>query len=94
MLRKDFIEKVAERFPTLPEADVGNLCRKLFNEIAKELRDGNRVEIRGFGVFFCREQSIYFIRSPRDGKLIEVGGKKIPRFKAGRELTELVDNVD
>ncbi len=92
MLKKDIVAAMGQKFPNLSEEEVKNLCDKIFFEILEALKNNKRVEIRGFGVFFCRHRSSYVLRSPRDGEMIEVVEKKIPRFKAGRQLIQEVNN--
>jgi len=50
-----------------------------------------RIEIRGFGSFTVREYGAYTGRNPKTGKKTEVGPKKLPFFKVGKELKEMVD---
>ena len=62
-----------------------------FNEMADELAEGGRIEIRGLCSFFVREYSAYTGRNPRTGERVKVKPKKLPFFKAGKELKERVD---
>ena len=58
----------------------------LFDRIAQALLDGDRVELRDFGVFSPRMREARTGRNPRTGKVVEVPAKVIPRFKAGQGL--------
>ncbi len=62
-----------------------------FGGIADALIKGDRVEIRGFGSFKIKEYPGYVGRNPKTGQKINVKPKKMPFFKAGRELRERVD---
>ena len=62
-----------------------------FNEMANELAKGGRVEIRGLCSFFVKEYNGYTGRNPKTGERVEIAPKKLPFFKVGRELKELVD---
>ena len=62
-----------------------------FNEMANALARGNRVEIRGLCSFFVKEYRSYTGRNPKTGKKVKINPKKLPYFKAGKELKERVD---
>ena len=56
------------------------------------LKNGNRIEIRGFGSFEIRRYKAYEGRNPRTGDPVGVNPKRLPFFKVGKELKELVNN--
>ncbi len=62
-----------------------------FGSIKEALQSGDRVEIRGFGSFHVKEYEGYTGRNPRTGERVEVQPKKLPVFRAGRELRTIVD---
>ncbi len=62
-----------------------------FQTIEDALRDGERVEIRGFGSFTVNHYKSYTGRNPKTGEQIRVPSKKLPFFKVGKELKEKVD---
>jgi integration host factor subunit beta len=51
-----------------------------------------RIEIRGFGSFANRNYKAYEGRNPKTGKIVKVPPKKVPFFKVGKELKEMVDD--
>ena len=63
----------------------------VFGDMEKALTRGERVEIRGFGSFVMREYGSYQGRNPKTGESVTVPPKKLPFFKVGKELKELVD---
>ena len=63
----------------------------VFKEMEKALIKGSRIEIRGLGSFKVKDYTSYNGRNPKTGKIIRVGSKKLPFFKVGRGLKELVD---
>jgi integration host factor subunit beta len=77
-------EKLTEKLAT----EIVNL---IFNGFANTLKKGNRIDIRGFGTFSVREYKAYTGRNPLTGKDVDVRPKKLPFFKVGRELKEMVD---
>ena len=67
------------------------VVNSVFKEMEKALVRGNRIEIRGLGSFKVKEYASYDGRNPKTGKIIEVKRKKLPFFKVGRALREIVD---
>ena len=74
---------------TKPEAE--KVVNLFFNEMANELSKGGRVEIRGLCSFFLKEYRSYTGRNPKTGERVKTKPKKLPFFKAGKELKERVD---
>lgn len=69
--------------------DVVNL---IFDSMVDAMARGDRIEIRGLGSFVVREYKAYTGRNPRTGEKIQVQPKKLPFFKVGKELREMVDS--
>ena len=65
-----------------------------FSAIEKELAADGRVEIRGFGSFTVNHYKAYTGRNPKTGAKIQVPLKRLPFFKVGKALREMVDNHD
>lgn len=91
MNKSELIEVVAERgrMTKKKAEDVVNL---IFDAMVDAMRDGDRIEIRGFGSFVVKEYDAYTGRNPRTGESIKVSPKKLPFFKVGKELKERVDD--
>jgi integration host factor subunit beta len=70
-----------------------DVVNTFFKEMEKSLTNGKRIEIRGLGSFKIKQYDSYNGRNPKTGKIIKVGGKKLPFFKVGRELKERVDSL-
>jgi len=64
----------------------------VFEEMEEAMRKGERIEIRGFGSFVIRDYGTYQGRNPKTGEAVRVSPKKLPYFKAGKELKERVDH--
>ncbi len=63
----------------------------IFQSITDSLAEGDKVELRCFGSFRIRERNARTARNPKSGETVNVPAKKVPFFKAGKELKELVD---
>ena len=75
----------------LKEADI--VVCTILDSIVRALRSGNRVEIRGFGTFNTRQRGGRTGRNPMTGARVDVPPKRIPFFKASKELRQLVERV-
>lgn len=62
----------------------------IIDSIKKAIIEGERVEIRGFGSFTVRNYKGYKGRNPKTGEVVEVGPKKLPYFKVGKELKDMI----
>jgi integration host factor subunit beta len=65
----------------------------IFDSMSETLTHGGRIEIRGFGSFIVKDYKAYMGRNPKTGEVINVNPKKLPFFKVGKELRELVDRL-
>ena len=92
MLKRDLVNKVAGQLGGYYKKDVALAVDLILEEISKALVEGRRVEIRGFGSFKIRSRKQREGRNPKTGSPVSVPAKKVPFFKAGKELKELVDN--
>ncbi|PLY03157.1 MAG: integration host factor subunit beta [Desulfuromonas sp.] len=63
----------------------------IFDSMSETLSEGGRIEIRGFGSFIVKDYKAYMGRNPKTGEIINVNPKKLPFFKVGKELKEMVD---
>ncbi len=75
----------------LSRSEAESVVNLFFNEMAEELGNGGRVEIRGLCSFFVKEYGSYTGRNPKTGERVKIAPKKLPFFKAGKELKERVD---
>lgn len=86
MLRSELVNKLAEEHPHLPFKRVEQVVDVIFEEISSALERGDRVELRGFGAFSVRERNARKGRNPKTGEPVQVPAKRVPFFKAGKEL--------
>lgn len=78
---------------TLSRQEAEKIVNVFFQSIEDSLGDGGRVEIRGFGSFTVNGYKSYVGRNPKTGEKIRVPAKKLPFFKVGKELKDMVDNA-
>ncbi len=75
----------------LSRKDAEKIVDTFFDTVKETLSKGERVEIRGFGSFTVKNYKPYIGRNPKTGVQINVPPKKLPFFKVGKELKEMVD---
>ncbi len=90
MNRSDLINALKEE-ANLSRKDSEKIVDTFFETITDTLASGERVEIRGFGSFTVKKYKPYTGRNPKTGVQIRVPAKKLPFFKVGKELKEMVD---
>ncbi len=71
--------------------DVEVIVNTIFDSMADSLRRGDRIEIRGFGSFEVRIRKPRLGRNPKTGMSVNVGERRVPFFKVGKELRERVN---
>jgi integration host factor subunit beta len=90
MNKSDLIEALSNKL-NLTEKKAIDVINLVFKGFTDELRNGGRIEIRGFGSFVVKKYGSYTGRNPKTGDKIQVEPKKLPFFKVGKELKDMVD---
>lgn len=88
MIRSELLQALAKESPGLRGEEIEKVVDVFFDEIAKRLAEGGRVELRGFGAFSTRERDARKGRNPRTGESVDVPGKRVPYFKPGKEMRQ------
>ena len=91
MTKAELVEKVANKI-NLTKKETEGLVSIIFQSITDSLAEGDKVELRGFGSFRIRERNARVGRNPRSGEKVDVPAKKVPFFKAGKDLKAMVDD--
>ncbi len=90
MNKSDLVTALAEK-KNITGKQATEIVDLMFKGFANELKNGGRIEIRGFGSFTVRKYKAYKGRNPRNGEHVEVKPKKSSFFKVGKELKKMVD---
>lgn len=91
MNKSELIKSLSEQ--TNISIDEATLVVNTFVDNMKNaLLEGEHVEIRGFGSFKVKEYGAYAGRNPRTGQKVEVESKRLPFFRAGKELKEFLND--
>jgi len=92
MTKAELVDEVA-RVVQLTKKQAETIVNIVFDSIVDSLRAGQKIELRGFGSFRLRSRKSRTGRNPKTGEKVEVPSKKIPYFKPGKELKELINKV-
>jgi integration host factor subunit beta len=91
MTKSELIEKIVQKHGMLNLKVSETLVNTVFDSIEEALKNGDKVEIRGFGSFTIRERIGREARNPKTGETVTISAKKTPFFKTGKELKERVN---
>ena len=91
MTKSELIELIAQR-TSIPKSRAEAVVNTVFDSMIAALERNEGIEIRGFGSFTVREYKAYSGRNPRTGVTVSVREKRLPFFKVGKDLKELVNN--
>jgi integration host factor subunit beta len=90
MTKSDLIDTFAKKLQ-IPKARAEQIINQIFDSMTDAMKRREGIEIRGFGSFAIREYKAYSGRNPRTGENVEVAPKRLPFFKVGKALKEMVD---
>ncbi|WP_041273181.1 HU family DNA-binding protein [Desulforapulum autotrophicum] len=90
MNKLDLIQVLKKR-TDLTREGAAEVVEIFFDSLIDALANGDRVEIRGLCSFHVKDYKSYIGRNPKTGERVLIPGKKLPFFKAGKELKEGVD---
>ncbi|MDR0632239.1 MAG: integration host factor subunit beta [Holosporaceae bacterium] len=94
MTRSDLVAKISAIYPYMNIRNVKKVVSIVIDSITNALKDNRRVELRGFGSFSVREREESEGRNPQNGKKVIIEKKRVPLFKAGKQLKDLVNGCE
>jgi integration host factor subunit beta len=92
MTKSALIEKVSEKVGSLTRKQTEIVVETVFDSIKESLIKGEKIEIRGFGNFKLKNRRPRQARNPKTGDKVDVPGKKVLHFKAGKALREAMNS--
>ena len=90
MIKSELIDKVAES-ENVSRAIAKRIVNTIFDTITNALIEGNRVELREFGILSVRTRKARTGRNPKTGASVQVAEKKVPFFKAGKAVKKALN---
>ena len=93
MTKADLVEEIA-RVIEMSRKDSEVILEVILDGIVRSLVAGEKVEIRGFGGFRTRARQGRIGRNPKTGARVDIPAKRVPYFKPGKELRDLINLGD
>ncbi len=90
MNKTDLINAVAEK-ASMTKVDAEKAIKATFDAITNELSDGGKITLIGFGTFEVQERKERTGKNPQTGATMTIPAKKVPKFKAGKALKDVVE---
>lgn len=92
MTRSELVDKISEKCGDFTKRQVEIMFDTVIDSIKDALKNGERVEIRGFGNFTVKTRAPRIARNPKTGQTVEVSTKRAVHFKVGKELMEMLNS--
>ena len=92
MTKSQLIESLVGKASHVSQRDMETIVNTVFDSMTQALASGSRIELRGFGTFEVRVRKPRQGRNPKSGQKVTLGIRKVPFFKAGKELKEKINN--
>jgi len=91
MTKKELIKRVQEKIEVYPSKDISYAVHLVFEAMIGALRRNARIEIRGFGNITVRSRGPILGRNPKTSDIVHVPERKIPFFRVGKELNDMIN---
>ncbi len=92
IVKSNLLKQQSDSYPNFLKKDLEKFLNIILSEIKQALDNGERVELRGFGVWSIHIQKARISRNPKTGEKIETPQKKTIHFKMGKELFKKLNN--
>ena len=90
--KSKLLKKIFENYPNFYKKDLEKFFNIILDEIKNSLKRGERVELRGFGMWSTHTQKPRISRNPRTGEKVNTPEKKTVHFKMSKELIKKINN--
>ena len=92
IVKSKLLKQLSDSYPNFLKKDIEKFLNIILNEIKKTLKRGERVELRGFGIWSTHIQKARISRNPKTGEKIQTPEKKTVHFKMAKELFNKLNN--
>ena len=92
IVKSKLLKQLSENYPNFSKNDLIKFTDIILKEIKRTLRRGERVELRGFGVFSTNIQKARISRNPKTGEKVNTPEKKTINFKMSKDLFKKLNN--
>ena len=91
-VKSKLLKQLSQNYPNFLKKDLEKFTNIILKEIKRTLRKGERVELRGFGVFSTKTQKARISRNPKTGEKVHTPEKKTIHFKMAKDLFKKLNN--
>tara|TARA_Y100000816_G_scaffold240960_1_gene187683 strand:+ start:1173 stop:1466 length:294 start_codon:yes stop_codon:yes gene_type:complete len=91
IVKSKLLKQLSNNYPNFLKKDLEKFTNIILNEIKRALKRGDRVELRGFGVFSTKTQKARISRNPKTGEKVNTPKKKIIHFKMSKDLFKKIN---
>ena len=92
IVKSKLLKQLSNNYPNFLKKDLEKFTEIILNEIKRALKRGDRVELRGFGVFSTKKQKARISRNPKTGEKVHTPEKKTIHFKMAKDLFKKLNN--
>ena len=92
IVKSKLLKQLSKNYPNFLKKDLDRFADIIIREIKETLKRGERVELRGFGVFFTNIQKARISRNPKTGEKVNTPEKKTIHFKMAKDLFKKLNN--
>ena len=92
IVKSTLLKQISQNYPNFLKKDLEKFSDIILKEIKLTLKRGERVELRGFGVFSTRIQKARISRNPKTGEKVNTPQKKTIHFKMAKDLFKKLNN--
>mgnify|MGYP001325092684 FL=1 len=92
IVKSNLLKQLSKNYPNFLKKDLDKFADIIIKEIKETLKRGERVELRGFGVFFTNIQKARISRNPKTGEKVNTPEKKTIHFKMAKDLFRKLNN--
>ena len=92
IVKSKLLKQISNNYPNFLKKDLEKFTNIILKEIKKTLKRGERVELRGFGVFSTKLQKARISRNPKTGEKVNTPKKKTIHFKMAKDLFKKLNN--
>ena len=90
--KSKFLKQISNNYPNFLKKDLNKLVNIFLDEIKYALKRGERVELRGFGIWSIHIQKARISRNPKTGEKIATPERKVIHFKMDKEMFKKLNN--
>ena len=94
IVKSKLLNQLKKSYPNFIKKDLEKVVSVVLNEIKQALRRGERVELRGFGMFSTNLQKARISRNPKTGEKVNTPKKKTIHFKMSKEMFKKLNDVE